>query len=158
MWNQTINIIYPNERIMFMVPNHEMKRYYYVNLCLSNWKTNLNFKNGRNSSFYQSINIIYPNEENVFMVPNHELNGDYYVNPCLSQLKTNFNSKGVRKRSVSSETKALISFIRMRRMCLWYPIINWTVIIIWIRVYSNWRRTSILKVVEREMFLLKPKH
>ena len=35
LWNQSINIIYPNKENMFMVPNHEKKRYYYVNPYLS---------------------------------------------------------------------------------------------------------------------------
>ena len=34
-WNQRLNIIYPNEENVLMVPNHERKGDYYVNLCLS---------------------------------------------------------------------------------------------------------------------------
>ena len=34
-WNQSLNLIYPNEENEFVVPNHENKRDYYMNLCLS---------------------------------------------------------------------------------------------------------------------------
>ena len=34
-WNQRLNIIYPNEENVLMVPNHKRKGDYYVNLCLS---------------------------------------------------------------------------------------------------------------------------
>ena len=37
---------------------------------------------------------------------------------------TNINCKNVIKRSFSYETKAPISFIPMRRMCLWHPIMK----------------------------------
>ena len=46
------------------------------------------------------------------MVANHKKEGDYNVNPCLSNRKTNFNYKNDRKRSLSYETKASISFIQ----------------------------------------------
>ena len=58
------------------------------------------------------------------MVPNHEYKGDYYVNPCLSELKVDFNSKNGRKKSFSYETKASISFIPKRIMCLSHPIMK----------------------------------
>ena len=63
----------------------------------------------------QRLNVIYPDEENAFMVPNLEKKGDYFVNPCLSNQPTNSNSKNGGKISFSNETKALISFIPMRR-------------------------------------------
>ena len=36
----------------------------------------------------------------------------------------NFNSKNGRKKSFRYETKASISLIPIRRMCLWYPIVE----------------------------------
>ena len=39
--SQMMKIIYPNKKNVFMVPNHEMKGYYYVNLCLSQLKNKL---------------------------------------------------------------------------------------------------------------------
>ena len=35
VWNQSININYPNEKNKFMVPNHNKIEDYYENLCLS---------------------------------------------------------------------------------------------------------------------------
>ena len=43
LWNESINIIYPNEENMVMVPNHEKNGDYYVNPCLSQSKDKLQF-------------------------------------------------------------------------------------------------------------------
>ena len=72
--------------------------------------------------------------------------------------KINFNSKNGRKWSFSYETKASISFIPMRRMCSWCPIMKRMrllcgSIFIPIEIWS-----SILKMVKREDFLMKQKH
>ena len=53
--------------------------------------------------------------------------------------KMNFNFKNGGNSSFLDETKASISFIPMRRICLWCPIMKWKVIIMWIRVYHNWK-------------------
>ena len=53
--------------------------------------------------------------------------------------KMNFNSKKGNKRSFSYETKASISFIRSRRMCLWCPIMKRKEIVLWIHVHLNWK-------------------
>ena len=53
--------------------------------------------------------------------------------------KMTFNSKNGRKRDFSYETKASKSFIPMRRICLWCPIIKRNEVITWIRVYLNWQ-------------------
>ena len=45
LWNQSINIINPNEENVLMMPNLEMKRDYYMNLCLSQLKDVLQFLN-----------------------------------------------------------------------------------------------------------------
>ena len=45
------------------------------------------------------------------MVPNHEKKGDYYVNAYYPSWKTNFDFKNGRKRNLSYESKASISFI-----------------------------------------------
>ena len=52
--------------------------------------------------------------------------------------KTCFNSKNGRNRSFSLETKALLSFISMRRKWLWCPIMKGKEIILLIHVYPNW--------------------
>ena len=54
----------------------------------------------------------------------------------------NINSKNGKKRSFSYETKASISFIPMRRMCLWCQIMKIKEIIMQIRVCPN-RQTYI---------------
>ena len=123
---------------------------------------------------------------------------------------TNFNSKIGNKKRFSFQTKASISLIPIRRMCLWLPIMRRKEINRWIHVYPNWKayfnskignkrsfyyetiasislipmrrmcydaqswkerrllcdsmftpieiRTSILKLVVREVFIMKPKH
>ena len=53
------------------------------------------------------------------MMLNHEKKGEYYVNPCLCNGWTNINSKNRGKRKFFYETKASISSIRMRKICLW---------------------------------------
>ena len=40
------------------------------------------------------------------------------MNQCLSELTDDFNSKNDRKRRFSYETKALMTFVRIRRMDL----------------------------------------
>ena len=50
-----------------------------------------------------------------------------------------FNFKIGNKKSFSYETKASISLIPMRRMCLWCPIMKRKEIIMWIQVYPNWK-------------------
>ena len=76
---------------------------------------------------------------------------------CRNQ-PTNFNSKNGRKKSFSYETKASIPFIPMRRMNLWCPIIKSKEITMWIWVYPIEKWTLILKMVIRDVFLMKPKH
>ena len=44
LWKQSINIIYPNEKNEFMIPNHEKKGDYYVNPCLSKLVSELWFQ------------------------------------------------------------------------------------------------------------------
>ena len=51
----------------------------------------------------------------------------------------NFNTKNGYKRSFSYESKASISFIPMRRKCLWCLIMKRKEIIMWIQVYVNWK-------------------
>ena len=76
---------------------------------------------------------------------------------CISvypNWQTNINSKNDRKISFSYETKASISFILMRRMCLWCPIMKRKEIIMWICVCPS-RQTNFVskKWVEVKLFL-----
>ena len=59
-----------------------------------------------------------------------------WIHVCLNW-QTYINSKNVRKRCFSYKTKASISFIPMRRMCLRCPVLKIKKITIWIRVCLN---------------------
>ena len=65
----------------------------------------------------------------------------------------NFNSKIGRKRSFSYESKAWLSFIPMRGMCLWCLIMKWMAIICESMFVQNDRWTLILKMVGKKFFL-----
>ena len=71
--------------------------------------------------------------------------------------KTNFNSKIGNKRSFSYETKASISLIPMRRMCLWCPIMRRKEIIAWIYVYRNWKANFNSKIGNKRTFSYETK-
>ena len=90
------------------------------------------------------------------MKPNHKKKGDYYVNQ-YPNLNTNFNSKIGNKRSFSYETKASISLIPSRRMCLWFPIMKRKEIIIWIHVYPNWKTYFNSKIGNKKSFSYETK-
>ena len=71
-----------------MVPNHEKKEDYYVNMCLSQLIDELRFyKMVGNEVFPMKPKhpFIYPNKENEFIIPHLEKKKDYYVNLCLSK-------------------------------------------------------------------------
>ena len=91
------------------------------------------------------------------MKPYYERKGDYYVNPCLSQLKTYLNSKIGNKKGFYYETKASISLIPMRRMCLWFPIMKRKEIIMWIHVYPSWKAYFNSKIGRNRSFSFKTK-
>ena len=101
--------------------------------------------------------MINPKEENMFMMPNHEKKKDYYVNRSFPNWNTNFNSKIGNKRTSSYETKASISLIPKRRMCLWSPITEKKVIILWIHVYSNWNTNFNSKIGNKRSFTYETK-
>ena len=69
--------------------------------------------------------------------------------------KMNFNSKIDRKRNLFFETKPLISFIQMRRINLWCPIIERKEIITWIHVYPNWKTNFNSKNGKKRSFVMK---
>ena len=59
------------------------------------------------------------------MVPNHEKKVDYYKNPCLSHCWMNFTSnKDGGKKSFLNEAKASMSFIPLKKMSWWCPIMK----------------------------------
>ena len=71
--------------------------------------------------------------------------------------KMNFNSKNGRKRNISYETKAWISFIPARRMHLCCLIVKRKKIITWNHVCQNRPMNIISKNFRRKVFLVKPK-
>ena len=71
--------------------------------------------------------------------------------------KTNINSKFGRKRSFSFKTKASISFIPIKRMCLWCPIMKWNEITMWIHVYPNWKTYFNSKIGNKKGFYYETK-
>ena len=70
---------------------------------------------------------------------------------------TNFNSKIGNKRTFSYETKASISLIPKRRMCLWCPIMKRKEIIMWIHVYPNWNTNFNSKIGKKKCFYYETK-
>ena len=71
--------------------------------------------------------------------------------------KTDSNSKIGRNRSFSFETKASISFIPTRRMCLWCLISKRKEIIVWIHVYCNWKMNLNSKSGRKRSFSFETK-
>ena len=82
---------------------------------------------------------------------------DYYMNLCLPNWKTYFNSKIGKKRGFSFETKASISLIPTRRMCLWRPITKWKGIIMRIHLYPNWNTNLNSKIGNKRSFYYETK-
>ena len=71
--------------------------------------------------------------------------------------KTYINSKIANKRSFSFETKASISLIPTRRMCLRFQAWKERRLLCESMFIAIERRTSILKLVIRKVFIMKPK-
>ena len=71
--------------------------------------------------------------------------------------KTYFNSKIWNRRSFYYETKASISLIPTRRMCLWCPIMKRKEIILWIHVYPNWKMYFNSKIGNKRSFCYETK-
>ena len=69
-----------------------------------------------------------------------------------------FNSKIGNRRNFSYKTKASISFIPLRRMCLWYPIMKRKEIIMWIHVYPSWKMNFNSKNGRKTRFSYESKH
>ena len=72
--------------------------------------------------------------------------------------KARFDSKKWQELKFFLWNQSISSFIPMRRMNLWCPIRKRNMIIMWIRVIPINRWTLILKLIDREAFLMKPKH
>ena len=78
---QNINIVYPNEENMIVVPiTKRIEIITSTQVCLFSW-VNINYKeNGGKKLFFQiqSINIVYPKKVNMIVVLNNKKKRDYY--------------------------------------------------------------------------------
>ena len=126
-----------------------------------NWKTHFNSKIGNKRSFSdktkESISFILLRRMCLWcpIVKRKEIIMWIDVYPNWNR---NFNSKIGNKRSFSYETKASISLIPPRRMCLWFPIMKRNEIIMWIHVYPNWKMNFNSKNGNKRSFSYETKH
>ena len=99
-----------------MVPSQETKGDYYVNLSLSKSTAELKMVEREVFLMKTKHQYLYPNEKNAFILPNHGRKRDF-VNPC---------SPTERQASILKmvEIETSISFILMRRICLWCPVMK----------------------------------
>ena len=107
-----------------------------------NWKANSNSKNGNRRSFSSEMNAsisLIPMRRMCLLWPIMKITEIIMWIHVYPNWKTNFNSRKGNKRSFSYETKASISLIPTRRTCLWCQIMKGKEIILWIRVYPNWK-------------------
>ena len=126
-----------------------------------NWKTYFNSKIGNKRSFYYetkaSISLI-PTRRMCLWCPIMKRKEIVMWIHVYRNWKTNFNSKIGNKRNFSFETKASISLIPTRRMCLWFQSWRERRLLCESMFIPIERHTSILKLVIREVFIMKPKH
>ena len=124
------------------------------------WKRNFDSKNGRKRSFsFESKatkSFILTRGMGLYcpIMKRKEIAMWIHVYP---NWKMNFISKNGRKTSFSFETKASKSFIPMRWICLWCPIMKWKEIIMWIHVYPNWKTNVDSKNGRKRSFTLESK-
>ena len=110
-----------------------------IRVCPNRW-ININSENGRKRSFF------YETKASISFIPMRRMclmrqilkRKEIIMWICDSpNRRTNINCKNGRKRSFLSEAKVSISFILIRKMCLWCPIMKRKGIMIWIHVYPN---------------------
>ena len=127
LWNQSINSFILTSRMNLLCPIIKRKEIIMWIRVYPNWKMNFNSKNGRKRSFsYEtkaSISIIPTRTMNIWcpIIDRKEI---IMWNQVYPNWTMNFSSKNGRKRSLCYETKASISLIPIRRMCLWFPIMG----------------------------------
>ena len=125
-----------------------------------NWKTYFNSKIGNKSSFSYEIKasiLLIPTSRTCLWRPIMKWNEITIWIHVYLNWKTNFNSKIGNKRSFSSETKASISLIPTRTMCSSFQSWRERRLLCESMFIAIGRRTSILKLVIRKVFIMKPK-
>ena len=126
-----------------------------------NWNMNFNSKKDNRRTFSYdtkaSISLIQTRRMSLWcpIMKWNEITIWIYVYP---NWKTYFNSKIGNKRCFSFETKASISLILMRRMCLWFQAWREKGLLCESTFMPIERHTSILKLAIRKVFIMKPKH
>ena len=144
LWNQRINIVYPNEENVFFQIDRQA-------LILKMVDSEVFLMNPRHQYHLSQWG------ECVYGA--HSWNEKRLLFECIyPNRQTNIISKNGSKRSFSCEIRASISFIPIRRMCLWCPIKKWKEIIVWILVYPNWKMNLNTKNGRKRSFPMKPKH
>ena len=98
----------------------------WICVCPNRW-TNINSKNGgkRNFSYETKVLISSIRMRRMYLwCPISKKKEIIMWISVYPNWKMNFNSKNDGKRNFSYETKASISFILIREMCLWCPIMK----------------------------------
>ena len=161
LWNHSINSLILTRRMNWWYLINKKKKIIMWIHIYPNWKMYFNFANGRKRSFS------YKTKASISFFPMRRMclwcliikrKGIITWICVCPNWQMNINSKNGWKRSFSYETKASISFISMKRMCLWCPIMKKNEIIMWIRVCPNWRMSINSKNRGKKVFLMKPKH
>ena len=127
LWNQGINSFILMRRMNLWCPIVKRKEIIMWICIYTNWKMNFNSKNYRMRSFsYEAkaiISLIPMKRKCLWSLITKRKKIIMWICVCPTRW-TNINSKTGRKRSFSYETKALMSFITMRKMCLWFLIMK----------------------------------
>ena len=127
LWNQSIKSFIQMSEMNLWCPIIKRKGIIMWIRVYPYWKMNCNSKNGKKrSSSYESkasISFIPKRRMNLWcpIIERKEITTWIQVYP---KWKMSFSSKNGRKRSFCYETKASISLIPIRRMCLWLPIME----------------------------------
>ena len=125
----------PMRRMCLWCPNMKGKEIITWTHDYLNWKMNFNPKNGRKSSFFYeykaSISLIPMRRMCLWCSIMNVKEIIMSIRVCQNQ-QMSINSKNGRNKSFSYETKASISFIPMRKLCLWCLIMKRKEVIMWI--------------------------
>ena len=133
--------VYPSKEIAFMVPNHEKKRDYYMNPCLPHLIENFDSKKWWEVKFLlwnKSFNSFIPiSRMNLWCarIKRKEIIKWIHDYPIW---QINFDSKRWLEVKFFFWNPSINSFIPIRRMRLWCPIMERKKIIIWIHIYHIW--------------------
>ena len=136
MQKQSIDVVYPNEELEFMIHNHGKKWDYYLNPCLSKLTNELWFwKMLGRKAFCTKLKHQYCLSqwgEWVYHSQSWKERRLLRESTFIQIGNWTLILKNSGKRSLSHETKASMPVIPMRRMSLWFTIMKKKEIIMWI--------------------------